>query len=535
MRHQAERTAALEAFIEVSAQIHAEEFNPGLVLNMIVERTRSVMGSDVAWMSLADHERGISRPVASAGENSTPLTEIEVKLGTGLSGLAARAGRTIILDGDELYGAVPPQAKRALQAAGVVSVMCAPMRHEHEVGALLVGGRVPGDFDEADAALLEAFAQQAAITISNSHIYRDLATKNTILERTLAVHRELGNAALEGNGVDSIVARLERLIDRAVEFVAREQIDLERHGVEVLVGGECVGRLEVGDYEGVSELEHNAILQAATIVSLEMTKQRATEEVEWRLRGELLEEILLAGDTWSDGLLARCERLGIDPRAERCVAVLEPVAAASAAVLAGAARTAAGRLVAGKATLTTRRGDSVVVAIESSMDKALLRVRDLLERAERAGAPARAGVSGARTDATVALREAQAALRFARQAPKPGVLVSYEQLGRLRFLLAAPDTSEMVGLVTEVLGPLADYDRGRKASMLETVRVFLDSGGHHATTAKRCHIHASTLKYRLARISEILDCSLADPATRFDLSLAFAVRDLLATLGINAP
>jgi DNA-binding PucR family transcriptional regulator len=93
----------------------------------------------------------------------------------------------------------------------------------------------------------------------------------------------------------------------------------------------------------------------------------------------------------------------------------------------------------------------------------------------------------------------------------------------------------MVGLVTEVLGPLADYDRGRKASMLETVRVFLDSGGHHATTAKRCHIHASTLKYRLARISEILDCSLADPATRFDLSLAFAVRDLLATLGINAP
>src|SRR3712207_7611048 len=38
--------------------------------------------------------------------------------------------------------------------------------------------------------------------------------------------------------------------------------------------------------------------------------------------------------------------------------------------------------------------------------------------------------------------------------------------------------------------------------------------------SERCHVHLSTIKYRLRRICALLDCDLADADVRFDLTLA---------------
>jgi DNA-binding PucR family transcriptional regulator len=554
-----DRVAALEALIEVSTQIHAEEFQAESVLTLIVERARTLIGADVAWMGLADEERHRSTAAVADGAETTALLSVEVELGTGLSGLAASAGRTIILSGDELYASVPKSAAVALRTERLQTVMCAPMRHEREVGALLVGSRHEADFDEAAAALLQAFASQAAVTIANSRLYKALADQNRTLERTLSLHRALGDTALTGDGLDAIVERLARLIDRDIALVAPGELGpawrysgsdqaerqalsepdvaklVGRQGVEIVVAGELLGTLHALGTHQISELQHNAMLHGATIVALEMTKERAAHEVEWRLRGELLEEILQAGESSTHGLRTRCERLGVDLAAERCLAVFEPIDEATTAALAAVIRSAAGRLVEGRTTLISRRGDSVIVALETTAPNAKRAVEDVLTRAKRAGAATRAGLSGARHQADVALREAQAALRLARTAEKPEALVSYEELGRLRFMLAAPDTTEMTSMVSELLGPLADYDRSKNSSLMETLRAYLDAGGHQPTTAQQCHIHLSTLKYRLGRISELLGCSLTSPSARFELALAFSVRDLLSTLGINAP
>jgi DNA-binding PucR family transcriptional regulator len=150
--------------------------------------------------------------------------------------------------------------------------------------------------------------------------------------------------------------------------------------------------------------------------------------------------------------------------------------------------------------------------------------------AQRAGIGTRAGVSAARSNLTVALPQAEVALALA-LAGASGAFVDYASLGPLRFVLDAPHTDEMSRIVLELLGPLAHHHDAKRAELLVTLEAYTAAGGHHTTTADSLHIHVSTLKYRLARIAEITGLRLAEPRTRFELTLAFQLRDVLARLG----
>jgi DNA-binding PucR family transcriptional regulator len=89
-------------------------------------------------------------------------------------------------------------------------------------------------------------------------------------------------------------------------------------------------------------------------------------------------------------------------------------------------------------------------------------------------------------------------------------------------------------MVRDVLGRLAEYDRRRNGELLRTLRAYLRSGGHHPTAAADCHVHVSTLKYRLGRIAELLGRPVTDPQVQFELRLAFSTLDVLAALGQTA-
>ena len=110
-------------------------------------------------------------------------------------------------------------------------------------------------------------------------------------------------------------------------------------------------------------------------------------------------------------------------------------------------------------------------------------------------------------------------------------MVSYRDLGPLRFLIDAPDVTAMVTLVNEALGPLARYDDEHNSELLWTMKAFLDCGGHHPSTCETCHVHVSTLKYRLSRVGTILGKQLNKPEVRFELRLAFEVLGVLEIIG----
>lgn len=56
--------------------------------------------------------------------------------------------------------------------------------------------------------------------------------------------------------------------------------------------------------------------------------------------------------------------------------------------------------------------------------------------------------------------------------------------------------------------------------LAETLVTYLDSGENMKLTSEKLFIHINTLKYRLQRISKLLNCNLKDPNIRFRLRMA---------------
>src|SRR4051794_584039 len=102
----------------------------------------------------------------------------------------------------------------------------------------------------------------------------------------------------------------------------------------------------------------------------------------------------------------------------------------------------------------------------------------------------------------------------------------------LRFLLDAPDISQVRAVVQEQLGPLLNHDRGR-SDLLGTLRAFVAADGNVAETAKACFIHKNTLRYRLGRIADVLGRDPAAPDVKFHLRMAFDLIELFAGMGID--
>ena len=534
-RANAERTAAYEALVDVSSQIHAEELNTDGILALITHQARRLMGVDVTWLALFDEERQRIVVKVASGATTESFVRMWVSVGVGAGGLAVRDRRPVVVrDHRESDHPTTELVKRTLEAEGVIALLSVPMLFEgRAVGVLYGGSRTPTDFTETAVSVFTALAGQAAVSIVNSRLYRDLAAKNDTLERAFALHRSLSDAALSGGGMDAIASELSRIIACNVEVLRAEDAEVEDgRSVAIVAGSERLGAIRADGDGPLTDLQGTALQQASTVMALEIMKERAALEAEWRLRGELLEEILQADGESSDRLLLRSERFGIDLDQRRCLAVVEMLEPHEQRDLQLLVRSTFHRDLGDGTALVSKRGDKVLVALALDVDAAAAAVTTLLNKASKGGLVAVAGLSTPRRNLTVAFKEADAAVRLA-HAAGPGTLVSHDSLGPLRFLLDAPDTGEMSAMVRGLLGPIAAYDAQRgTGEVLETLRAYLELGNRPAV-AERCHIHVSTVKYRMGNASELLGRSLTEPQTRFELRLAFAVLDVLKTLGID--
>ena len=549
------RLRAYEALAQIGTQIQAEQVHADAIFKTIVEHARDLLASDVAWLGLMDAAGEHMRLKVAAGARTEEFMRMEVDAGTGIGGVALEEGRAIVVrDVGSSELTLPPSVAASLGGEGVRSVLCAPMSRDGSmIGSLYVGSRELTEFSAEATSLLCALASQAAVTIENARLYQALADKHDTLEQSFAIHRMLTDASLSGAGLDAIASELTRVLERdlvltvdtagprsshyscdgAVTPIADREdgqalpLVSDEGLVAIMAGPTVLGSLRAVGDQRLTALQRKALEHGATVIALELVKEQAALEVEWRMQAELLDELLRCATAIPDSLRARAQRAGIDLTRERCIAVLAPNQDGSASRLLETAR----RTLRCNPTLDgliTRHGDHVVVAIgDKSPGEARAAVRELQNRARLAGVPASCGLSRPRQALAAALREADAALGLAMAGHGASAIVGYEELGPMRFMLDAPDNDEMIALVHDALGPLVEHDRRRGSDLMVTLRAYLASGGHHPTTCESCHIHVSTLKYRLSRIAAILGCSLTDPATRFQLNLAFEILRVL--------
>jgi len=536
---QARRTASYEALVQIGMQIQAAEADVQQTLEVIVARARELLGTDLAWMGLVNDAGQTLDMRVAVGATTDPFMQMRLALGDGVGG-AVVANRTPVAVPDYRHERPPTPSwiSDAILGEGIGSMLCCPMlTGEKVVGALYVGSRHPLDFPPIEIALLSALAAQGAIAIENGRLYEAVAEQNRLLERSFVVHRTLTEAALTGAGRAHICVELARLLDteivleqdisppfRARFSAAGEEPDGPLGTISRAV--EDLGRVHVCGLDALTPLQAKALEHAATVLALELVKERAQQQVEWQLQGDLLSELLDAERPYAPSLVARARRHGVDLAREHRIVAVRSSELVSDDLLVLVRRAAGRSLVHRDASLVCLRGEDIVLAARDAEPI----VRSVTAAADRRGIAVAIGVSDVCSDLTTAHRQATACARLA--LTEGNLVLRAERLGPLRFLLDAPDISQVRAVVAEQLGPLLDADRGR-SDLFGTLRAFVAADGNVAETAKACFVHKNTLRYRLTRLTEVLGRDPGDPDVKFHLRMAFDLIELFAGIGID--
>ena len=177
IEHRAERERSLR---DIAARITSLR-DPGEVLEQVVEEAKRLLASDGAHLTRLDEEAAVLIPVVVAGGDRRMANWIKTQrfpLGEGINGLAARDG-TPVWTSDYLTDQRIPLEKDDVTTAnrlGLRGMAAAPLRSPGEgvIGTLAISYRKPRSFEPEDLDVLQALADQAAITIANSNLVERL-------------------------------------------------------------------------------------------------------------------------------------------------------------------------------------------------------------------------------------------------------------------------------------------------------------------------------------------------------------------------
>jgi len=107
--------------------------------------------------------------------------------------------------------------------------------------------------------------------------------------------------------------------------------------------------------------------------------------------------------------------------------------------------------------------------------------------------------------------------------PSDGLLVVEDHLADL-MVLGGAGIAERVA--ARRLAPLDGLTEKAAARMRATALAFVRHGGNSVAMAEELHVHPQTVRYRVARLRELLGEQLEDPDARFELELALRSRAL---------
>ena len=402
-----------------------------------------------------------------------------------------------------------------------------------------------------------------------------------VLQRGIATHKRLERLVIEERGLDELVralsaaiggvalvldARGETMAQRAfrrplaedvVESV-REQV--RARGVEGSRAGDSAefvpdhpdvaGRslalpvasraglpqawlVAARDTGSLGDFERLILQQAATVVALELMRQRAMRDTERRLAGDVLAEALgesheERGRPPESDLHSRLRPFGIGEQA----AVL--VFAPREGQLSPAAERALDRFLAdaGRGALVAVRGDMLCAVVdwpdgERDPVELAARSREALAREEgdlRAAASRCAPTASLRRSFHEARCALEAAAMTNGSAPD---VASYRDLGAFQLLLSLQDDDALRLYCDSVLGPLENSSGDYGDELLRSVEAFIEHNGQWEKAARELFCHRHTLRYRIRRVEELTGRDLKTARDRIEFWLALRARELV--------
>ncbi|WP_201274506.1 GAF domain-containing protein [Mycolicibacterium sp. CH28] len=564
------------------------------VLNLVADTARTLLGFDFCGVLVPDPPRRRLRIAGWSGLSDDYVARVNsdrpIQLdSTSPSSRAFHTGMPVAIRD---VTAEPEFAQWAgiAREQGYRAVIAVPLIAHNEVLGTLNGYYAPiHTFTQNAVQRMTLLANHAAIALTSASRLDELRSLNVslleqrdALRRSEQIHQRLLNVTLRSGGLDGIAATLRELIGRPV------LIDDARHGVLALagegdrfpdtqwrasvvddnddagstpvridghadwgaavfvstvrLGSEVVARIWFPANDSPADpIDLRAVEHGSLVVALELLRARTAAEVEQRLRGELLADLLSSRTAPPESLLLRAQRLGHDLNLPHVAMVASLTAPAGQTehrnyerALSQVAKLAAGYR---PRPLVAMHGGHIVMlwppAASPTQPSAADRqstVATLVLRTLEASLPGAAvTVAVAEHDSGPygdSYRIAKGALEIAVRAGRTNSVVTVEELGILGLLLQIDDPGKLSDFARRTLAPVIDYDADHRTELVATLRAYIACRRDRAATATALVIHPNTVAQRLRRIEKLCRHDLDDPTAAMQLTAAMTVYDL---------
>lgn len=105
--------------------------------------------------------------------------------------------------------------------------------------------------------------------------------------------------------------------------------------------------------------------------------------------------------------------------------------------------------------------------------------------------------------------------------------IKYYKTKDLEELLKSLPRKDLKALYENTLKTLA-YPKGKEdQELVKTIQVYLDSQCEFSETSRKLFVHRNTVKYRIEKAEEVLNCSLRDPADSLRIRVALIIGSIL--------
>ena len=444
-------------------------------------------------------------------------------------------------------------------------------------GAALIAGVAPRRGDPQRDIVLAALVRFSSVALENATLHSrrretitELESANEKLRQVLLVHETLTAAVIVGHGVQAVADSLAELTGGAVVILGSLENVLARSsaggvldwsppkdelGTRTISSDDDAGHVVAAPATVQDEIlawvvarfetppgqvERGALEYGALLVAIERLRERTALEVEHRLRGGFLEE-LLSGEFVEELIVKQGAAFGFDLAAPARIFVIEPVD--------GELSQADGRLLDSIASecaaawpghhLVAFASNAAVVLIEEqagadASDAAKSVFEDRLQKALlQRMAHCRLNIAVSRltrslTDYGKAYGAARRGLDLIGLLGRSGEIVSFRNMGVQEMLLQVDEPAALLEFIARYVEPLERYDAEHSSNLLNSLETFYEAGFNLQEAARRLDVHVSTLRYRLTRIEELLGVDPKVGESRLNIEVAVKAAKALA-------
>jgi len=575
-------------FLQELAQSAASTQDADELLRLIIDKTTGAMGTNVSSLYLLMPDGDLVL-WATNGLDRSAIGKLKLKIGQGITGWVAENRVPLAVEDtskDPRFFWVQGVDHERFHSMLSVPILAGPRL----VGVLNVQSEERRKFSQEEIDFLSAIAAQVAGIIERSELHRQLAAKLSEIQFSSDVHERFTKLAVSGAGLKTILKEISRfsqtpvglydlggfLTDSATskDHELPEKLPLNANSLrrisasdrETLVHTQEVGSLLLLPLKSgtvslgimaaaidtlgkpLDALTTRVLQHGATVLTLELAKERAGAEAERRLRGELMEDLLNPSldEPTAKRLALQASHLGYTIRPESWVVAIEPDPGSIWPEINTKLADSLANLIAdsihesyNSALIAPRLAYALAVIPhdptkgKNEMLSNLITLGHKIIKSCRSRFPALSlsvGISDktqAISELARAAEEARQAARLIQRAGKKGQVVSYKELGIFRLILTLATPEQLTNFVEETLGFSVTKENKKSAVTVKTLQTLVDHNWSLSKAANALGVHINTIRYRIEKLKAETGMDIDNPSTRITIAVALWAKTYL--------